>query len=249
MKNSFKRCKLCMCEKALIKKSHIIPAFMYKDFEDKYLVSIKSIDANKKHLNKKRSPIGEYEGGILCDDCEKLFHENYVSILMYNETFTDKSAKSHLFKTPDGVEFIRFSNVEYSQYKLFLLSLLWKASVSSRPAYKQVQLSFEHEEKIRKMIIENNAGQIYDYPIRFFTYLREVNTPKDYIMVERINGTNYESYLFIICGMLYEFFITTTERDAPPNILTHTIRKTNEFDMFYLPLGTGHQIIYKHLIP
>jgi hypothetical protein len=76
------QCKLCLQEKQLIKKSHIIPDFMYKDlFDDKHAILLNT--SNTKTRNTKILFNGEYEGNILCESCDgKIIggiYENYAS--------------------------------------------------------------------------------------------------------------------------------------------------------------------------
>lgn len=58
------RCKLCLGEKELCKKSHIIPDFMYQDiFDDKHrLLLVQSENGSIQQKGIRQS--GEYEGDI-----------------------------------------------------------------------------------------------------------------------------------------------------------------------------------------
>lgn len=61
-------CKLCLHEKRLLKKSHIIPDFMYRElFNEKHRLIWFRSDSLKAARD---VPSGEYEPNILCESCD-----------------------------------------------------------------------------------------------------------------------------------------------------------------------------------
>src|ERR1039458_3087349 len=90
-------CKLCLRDTQLINKSHIIPDFMYKELYAKdhqfYAFFPNDTEKGKGHVKRQRS--GEYEGGLLCEDCDgKLIggYESYASKAIYGGNLpTDES--------------------------------------------------------------------------------------------------------------------------------------------------------------
>ena len=123
------KCKLCLQFKDLCRESHILPKFLYK-FLSGENNSIIFLDNKKANLRFN----GEYESSILCKKCDsetigKL--ENYAARFMHG-----KSSQNSRLEKINGVEYLVFEgnkNYDYRNHKLFLLSLLWRSSISSRP--------------------------------------------------------------------------------------------------------------------
>ena len=51
-----------------------------------------------------------------------------------------------------GLESMLISNVDYTRFKLFLLSILWRGSITSNPLFVNVKLEKTKEEEIRLML-------------------------------------------------------------------------------------------------
>ncbi len=155
-------CKLCLQEKELCRKSHIIPRFHYKFLygPNNKLVYLNSQKAEVRYNS-------EYEGGILCKECEggilgRL--DDYAAKLIHYD-FPTKSV--FRFEQIDGKEcsvLENCPNYDYARFKLFLLSLLWRASITSRPFFKTIKLNLQTEDDLRKMIINSKPGEPEEYP-------------------------------------------------------------------------------------
>ena len=82
-------CKLCLKDKQLIKKSHIIPNFMYREMlVDNNKIKFFSPSERIQGRGKIRKlHTGEYEGGILCAECDNEhlgdIYENYAARAIY----------------------------------------------------------------------------------------------------------------------------------------------------------------------
>ncbi|MDD5016083.1 MAG: hypothetical protein PHW73_13485, partial [Atribacterota bacterium] len=181
--------------------------------------------------NSKRSiPSGEYEGGILCQDCDNKILgnlETYGSQVLFGGNIKGIATKN--FKKPDGLEFMQISGLDYKKFKLFLLSLLWKSHISSRPFFKRVDLG-SYGEKIRHMILTGNPGKVGDFPCIVTSY-RKSTLPKEIIAEPRKikldHFFNYSyGYPFLIDGFLYIFKII--ENDQTDWILEAAINENGE---------------------
>ena len=147
------KCKLCLQDKDLLKKSHIVPNFLYKELREKDNSFVK---ANLEKLTKQPVYTGFFEPNILCQTCDnellsKL--EEYAYKIIYDSKKI-KGVKIVNEINSHGVEWTMCRGVDYTKLKLFLLSMLWRFSISSNEFYKFVDLG-KHEEIIRKMIFEN----------------------------------------------------------------------------------------------
>lgn len=239
-------CKLCLKDRKLIGKSHIIPDFMYNGlFDDKHkMFYFKPFKvANKKDFVKRPSS-GEYEGGILCEKCDNGLigsFETYARDILYS---TQLKPEQRLLlekqKTKEGIVINHFKNIDYQKFKIFLLSILWRASISSRPFFNQVSLG-ANEQLIRKMIYEGNPGNINDYPIFITTYLNDKTQASDLISQPRkVQNDKQTTYISSIGGLLYDFYIETKKSNIPKYVISSTIRPTNELDIVELPLDLSN---------
>jgi hypothetical protein len=55
-------------------------------------------------------------------------------------------------------------DIDYSRFKLFVLSMLWRASVSSQPFFARIQLG-KYEPIIAEMLRNQNPGNFDEFPV------------------------------------------------------------------------------------
>ncbi len=118
------QCKLCLQDKRLCNKSHIIPDFMHQElFDEKHrMVKFTTLMPGSDSV----AQSGEHESDILCEDCDNRVIgslENYASKVLYGGQISVKQVN---YKLPDGLEFSQVDGLDYKKFKLFLLSLLWR---------------------------------------------------------------------------------------------------------------------------
>jgi hypothetical protein len=95
---------------------------------------------------------------------------------------------------------IYITNLNYAKFKLFQLSILWRAGVSS--SFRQVQLG-PHRERLRAMLLAGEPGSSQDYPTLMFMLLDEGRPVGDLIIEPspaRLDG--HKCYRFIFGGMI-----------------------------------------------
>lgn len=64
-----------------------------------------------------------------------------------------------------GLRSIQFDNIQESQrFRLFLLSLLWRAAATKRPEFAEIELSSRDLERLRKMILSGDTKPFGFYP-------------------------------------------------------------------------------------
>ena len=146
-----RKCRLCL-KISDLKNSHIIPEYFYKEmYDSKHRFMNISPDPKKKttYLQK-----GAREF-LLCEKCEEQLskYERYVSQVYYYQSA--KNVKQ------DDIMFVA-ENADYSLIKLFQLSILWRAAISSIEIFSNVRLG-PHEEIIREMLLNENPGRYYEY--------------------------------------------------------------------------------------
>lgn len=162
-------CKLCKNERVLLKKSHIYPNFVYADLFDEH-GKLRKFDASEmKKLNPKisRPASGTYEGNLLCDECDNKRIsrlESYVAELLNGK---DKNVDCELKKTDDGTEIIEVRNLKYPEFKNFILSLLFRADISTFSEFDEVRLG-PYNEKMRIIVYDNLSTEDLEYQVNIF---------------------------------------------------------------------------------
>ena len=150
-------CKLCGKTAKLLKRSHIIPNFMYKGMFDD-LNRMVTADLASNLANPRFQQTGFSEKYILCSKCDnellgKL--EKYTSVVL----FGGKSKSPLFFESaygPDGGKSIIIRNLDYVKFKLCILSILWRAHHSKHNFFKKIELQ-QDAEVIRRMLLDNEA--------------------------------------------------------------------------------------------
>lgn len=154
------KCRLCLRDQKLC-ESHIVPEFLFTPLynSDRELMAI-SGRGNKgwKPLNK-----GIWEH-LLCSDCEQHLNREY------EQPFQKQWAGSSALPDRMAREATHMAIFDYSTFKLFHLSILFRASVSSHSTFRAVRLG-KHEERIRVMLLAKDPGQDWEYPVLAFAVL------------------------------------------------------------------------------
>ncbi|MGL5525552.1 MAG: hypothetical protein ACRDCY_17530 [Aeromonas veronii] len=135
-----KMCRLCEAEKEL-QLSHIIPRSLIKrrKLNGQTIRFTVGEGAKKENYDPKEF--------LLCHECEQYISnefEYYGIDLLRN--------RSNVKKVEGG---IIFNNFNYSKFYLFLTSILWRASISTIPIFKHIDLRSELNDLIRSCILKN----------------------------------------------------------------------------------------------
>ena len=149
-------CRLCLNDRTLC-KSHIFPEYMYAHcYDDNH--SYIEFNAEDGRYNKRRRK-GIYEK-LLCDDCEGIIqeYEDYGKCVLYD----DAKLRIEATKKPYCNE-----NYDYRLFKLFVLSLLWRASVSTQDSFKLASLG-KYEEELRVVLLNGLETPENNYPIYMY---------------------------------------------------------------------------------
>ena len=136
-------CRFCNSRSSLI-KAHIIPEAFFRRLRDHDRPPL--LVSGRAGQMPRRSPIGVYDKGILCSGCEKQFlsMDSYGTDVILNR-FQKYFSPIHI----DGkIPALRSDTLDTNMMLRFLLSLLWRASVSSQPFYSQVLLGPYEDETL-----------------------------------------------------------------------------------------------------
>ncbi|EPF7979348.1 hypothetical protein [Vibrio harveyi] len=127
-------CKGCGQSKKLV-KAHIIPESFFKAMKSGS--SPLKILSNTKGVHSKKSHIGIYDKSILCRECEDKFQT--LDDYGYRALLGAECQQTPLIDNEKIVGY-EFSGVDGDKLKLFFISILWRASISTHSFYSKVKL-------------------------------------------------------------------------------------------------------------
>lgn len=153
------KCRFCNREFRKLAKAHIIPRSFFKAVRSNSKYSI-LIQASKKEIKKEFKQAGIFDTSILCIECEARFksfddhgYRVFTNVFKKPSVYLDSSGNPCALLLP---------KVRYDLLKLFVLSLVWRASVSSLPFFSHVSLG-PHEARIRNLIEARDPGDNKKY--------------------------------------------------------------------------------------
>lgn len=147
------QCKLCGQRGQLV-QSHVIPRAFF-DLGDNPAPTILS---NTPGQYPKRAPAGVYDR-IVCRDCEGSFgdYDNYAAnVLIQNLASYEPIYESGKFAA------LRMKELDYRLLKLFAISVLWRASVSTQTFFSRVRLG-PFEARARELLLARDPGDANEF--------------------------------------------------------------------------------------
>ena len=144
------RCRLCGSA-AVLCRSHILPEFLYRPlYDEKHRYSVVT-----KGVRRSRFVQKGLSERLLCLTCEGRLgvFESYAAKVMTGQL-------GHRAERHGGRLTIR--GIDYRRFKLFQLSILWRASVSGLDFFRLVSLG-AREAKAREMLLAGDAGSPEDF--------------------------------------------------------------------------------------
>lgn len=159
------QCRLCLKDRKLC-DSHIIPEFLYSGlYNDKHqMMGING--AGTKGWKPLQKGITEK---LFCEPCEQHF-SNHVEA-PFKSDWCDKFPLPDPWPT-DHVELVRVR--DYRSFKLFHLSIIFRAGVSTSATFAQVQLG-AHEERMRQLLLGLDPGRADRYSVFGYAVVRHDN--------------------------------------------------------------------------
>lgn len=191
-------CRLCPAEGPLC-NSHVIPEFLYKPlYDEKHRLTV--FDAELGELRHK--PQKGTREHLLCEECETQLsrHERYVEQLLSGRIKVNSVRERR---------WVTLSGLNYKSVRLFGLSILWRASVSSRPGFERLSLG-PHEEVIRKMVHTEDPGEPHQYPF-FLTLLTQENADPGGIVTTPVQARpgGHRTYVLVFGGLAWAFVVSS----------------------------------------
>jgi hypothetical protein len=216
-------CHYCNQEKGKLCKAHIIPESFYRFMYPNGKVEGHSLfQLNRRTNYVYRNRVGVYDDTILCSTCDGLIGKLDKHGA---DIFLDSTPTRILQKGAD--ELWEFENADYTTLKLFILSMLWRASISHRNEFDEVYLPEKFSIPLREMILNNNSGGLNDFSVVIsqYHYIRETNNFEKLILLPkrfRLSGINYYSLLL---PKGFQLFIKVDSRPQPEDLIGLTLQK------------------------
>lgn len=226
-------CKLCRKDKKLI-DAHIVPKALIREVLPPDKKALLVIEKGLHYTP--RSWTGEYDSEILCASCDAYlgtFEQIGIETLR-----SIKSCETIVSSVNEQVKVYKLVNFDYVRFKLFFLTLLWKASVSKKSSFEVVSLGL-YEEAVRQMLLNKDFGGNHDFSL-FITVYRPSRL-KEYQDVwhilhksvmspskARIEGVTY--YEFPV--LEYSVYIKVSNQPIPKLFLPVSLMKNQPLHIF-----------------
>jgi len=197
-------CKLCH-KKDPLRKSHIIPEWSYGSLYDeihRYHV-LEAAPSRTQRLHQK----GIYER-LLCQRCETELskYENYARAVFSGGPVNVKVAQH-----PIGLQLL---GLDYSKFKLFELSVLWRAGAARHEFFSEVDLG-SHQEVLRKMLVNRDPGKYREYGCILIPLVIDGAHLLDFI-VQPVAAARGDSmrYRFVFGGYVWFYILGETDSEV-----------------------------------
>lgn len=139
---------------------------------------------------------------LLCHGCEQHLANNFEGKVhdWFDRTILDPA------KVKFGEEVV--AQVDYREFRLYMLSILWRASIASEPPFHRFALDLEHEERIRRAILA--LDPLSSAEIRLLVMSVEIGGGWTRGLIRapemgEVNGVPTAS--FIVAGLVVSFFL------------------------------------------
>lgn len=197
-------CALCQRDKEL-RRSHIIPEFLYKGmYDDKHRFHVISVIPDKQDWMEQKG----LREPLLCGDCETKISrfEDYARRVLLG-------GKELEFRRNGNV--VMIEGLNYKLFKLFQLSILWRAGVSTLKMFERVDLG-RFETVLREMLINEEPGEQDLFGCVMFGLKDNSGVTADLIvqpMKVRVEG--HMCYRFIFGGFMWVCFVSGRKPVGP----------------------------------
>ncbi|WP_434774750.1 hypothetical protein [Pseudomonas oryzihabitans] len=192
----------------------------------------------------------DWKERLLCEECE-IFVSNRYEVSQIRFLRNGRLVVRH----PNRITFTEFN---YRKFYIFWLSILWRTSISSHPAFKGIELGADLDSVLRKVILSEDmslhpghcisefitVGLLKIKPFDFFTD----DTLKNMLMTIHLPGRPKNSSMYMIVeGFLVCFHFKTSEgKDMAPEF--GRVKKSRLFRMPIVALEQSealHSIFYE----
>jgi hypothetical protein len=211
-------CALCREERPL-RKSHVIPEFMFGPlYDEKHrFYGISNIPTKPNRIFQK----GPREK-LLCDNCEQRVsrYESYASDVFFGNAAT-QPARTH-------TGFL-FTGLDYKPLKLFFMSILWRLGTTSIPHLKGAELG-RHQGRVRSLLCADDPADYLTFPAMITALMFDRRHIPGLIVPplhSRVEGRRV--WAVVISGFLFHFFVSN--RQPPQNVWGGFLQENGNFPL------------------
>jgi hypothetical protein len=204
-------CKLCKRE-APLQFSHIYPEFFYKPmYDSKHRFIVASSNPEKVDRYEQKG-IREF---LLCSKCEQQLsnYERYAREIIYG--------RPQLYSAKKGRK-LHLKGIDYSKFKLFLLSLIWRMGISKGKFFQEVELG-PYEEELRLKILTESPGKEEEFGCFIAGVMLEGEIGHWFLPPSKATLDGITCYRAVIGGLLFMFFIT--KKRFPPDSTQYLLKE------------------------
>ena len=201
--DSAMKCRLCQQSSDLC-ESHIIPEFLYKTMYSKEKHQFIQLSGPPKVRKWQKG----FKEKLLCRECEDKLNkcETYAARVLFGGT------EIGLERMQDAI-IVR--DVDYQKFKLFQLSLIWRAGASALQQFSNVNLG-PHDETLRSMIEKDEPGVPTDYGCLIILTPSYFDLTSNMMMLaQETRFDGHRCYMFLMAGFTWVFFVSSHMRQLP----------------------------------
>lgn len=198
------QCKLCLNDEVL-RRSHIVPDFVHKPvYGSKHTAVL--VEPKKPRRSYRQTGFWDR---LLCDACEgKLSRlESYFAEVWFGRPLRPTRLQG---------QSVCISGLDYTRFKLFHLSILWRAHACALDVFAGVSLG-RHAEDIRQRILANDPGPPDVYPISGLALRSADGSFKEDLMLLPLGGrfSGHHVYQMLFGGVFWLCAVSSHRRDCP----------------------------------
>ncbi len=192
------QCKLCLGNDRL-RRSHVLSEFVYRDLYDEYhrFYDLATADGNDILFQQKC-----LRETLFCERCETQLsiYETYVAPLL---------------RRPGGLAISSsreeiVNKVDYEKFKLFQLSILWRAHIAEHPLFRKVDVGSKHGENLRKMLLVGDPGESHEYGCLMAAANIDDRPMADFIGPSiHLKKDGHHHYALIFAGFVWSFIVSS----------------------------------------
>jgi hypothetical protein len=193
-------------------QSHVLPEGAYRPIYDEKSRALR-VQSDRKIVQPVQTGVWQY---MFCQACEDFF--NKIETPFLNRWRRPDSLPSNLYRP-----FVELSGLDYEVTKRFLLSVLWRAHVSSRPEVVAVDIG-SHADRIRALLDSPSPIPETTYPV-FGYVLRNADGSRNDRIVSTPAKTRTDghwNYLIVRLSCAWRIFVSSRPQPLPRSCMLKT---------------------------
>lgn len=203
-------CKLCNLPFPELENSHIISECFYKYLYDKKHRYVPISNEVDEQLEMKQKGFTEK---LLCKACENKFSK-WENILSKDFEDIGKMSSSYLTISTVKADWIKVEGIRFNEFKRGLLSIFWRASISSLKVFRNYKFG-PYNERIREILFNDKPLSAIQYPILMKMGTLEGNYAEGVMMFYPRGKFNIHSSVYRMTISGFDFTLYMTEDKFP----------------------------------